>query len=147
MAVNYTPKLTLKHNQNIISIDYVVLDYRSGDKQSYAYRLQGFDTGWHYNRSERRATYTNLPPGDYVFEVKCTNQELYSNGPVKSMQITILPPWWKTWWAYLLYTLVAVLIFEIVRRAAVTMLRLRQRIAVEKKTGGAEIEFLHQCIA
>ncbi len=94
----------------------VVLDYRSGDKQSYAYRLQGFDTGWHYNRSERRATYTNLPPGDYVFEVKSKNQELYSNGQVKRMHITILPPWWKTWWAYLLYVVVTIIILEIVRR-------------------------------
>jgi signal transduction histidine kinase/DNA-binding response OmpR family regulator/ligand-binding sensor domain-containing protein len=141
LSVNHTPGLTLKHNQNIISIDYVVLDYRSSDKQSYAYRLQGFDTGWHYNRSERRATYTNLPPGDYVFEVKCTNQELYSNEPVKSMHITILPPWWKTWWAYALYVLIAAIIFEIVRRAALTMLRLRHRIAVEKKLAELKLNF------
>lgn len=140
-SVNHTSKLTLKHNQNIISVDYVVLDYRSGDKQSYAYRLQGFDTGWHYNRSERRATYTNLPPGDYVFEVKTMNQELYSNGPVKSMHITILPPWWKTWWAYLLYVLATVIILEIVRRAIVTNLRLRHRIAVEKKLAELKLNF------
>lgn len=140
-SVNHTSKLTLKHNQNIISIDYVVLDYRSGDKQSYAYRLQGFDTGWHYNRSERRATYTNLPPGDYVFEVKSMNQELYSNGPVKSMHISILPPWWKTWWAYLLYVVVTIIILEIVRRAVVTNLRLRHRIAVEKKLAELKLNF------
>jgi signal transduction histidine kinase/ligand-binding sensor domain-containing protein/DNA-binding response OmpR family regulator len=140
-SVNHTPELALKHNQNIISIDYVVLDYRSSGKQSYAYRLQGFDTGWHYNRSERRATYTNLPPGDYVFEVKCTNPELYSNEPVKSMHITILPPWWKTWWAYAIYVLIAAIIFEIVRRAALTMLRLRHRIAVEKKLAELKLNF------
>jgi signal transduction histidine kinase/CheY-like chemotaxis protein len=140
-SVNHTSKLRLKYNQNIISIDYVVLDYRSSDKQSYAYRLKGFDTGWHYNRSERRATYTNLPPGDYLFEVKCTNQELYSNEPVKSMQITILPPWWKTWWAYALYVLIAALLFEIVRRAALTMLRLRHQMAVEKKLAELKLNF------
>jgi signal transduction histidine kinase/ligand-binding sensor domain-containing protein/DNA-binding response OmpR family regulator len=140
-SVNHTTKLTLKHNQNIISIDYVVLDYRSGDKQSYAYRLQGFDTGWHYNRSERRATYTNLPPGEYVFEVKSMNQELYHNGPVKSMHITILPPWWKTWWAYLLYVIVTIIILEIVRRAIVVNLRLRHRIAVEKKLAELKLNF------
>ncbi|WP_205508920.1 hybrid sensor histidine kinase/response regulator transcription factor [Longitalea arenae] len=140
-SVNHTSELTLQHHQNIISIDYVVLDYRSSDKQSYAYRLQGFDTGWHYNRSERRATYTNLPPGDYVFEVKCTNQELYSNIPVKSMRITILPPWWKTWWAYLIYIFIAAIIIGIVRRAALTMLRLRHRIAVEKKLAELKLNF------
>jgi signal transduction histidine kinase/ligand-binding sensor domain-containing protein/DNA-binding response OmpR family regulator len=140
-SINHTQKLTLKHNQNIISIDYTVLDYRSGDKQLYAYRLQGFDTGWHYNRSEHRATYTNLPPGGYVFEVKSMNHELYSNGPVKRMHITIFPPWWKTWWAYLLYVLVAIIILEIVRRATVTNLRLRHRIAVEKKLAELKLNF------
>ncbi|WP_207514565.1 hybrid sensor histidine kinase/response regulator transcription factor [Longitalea luteola] len=140
-SVNHTKELTLKYDQNIISIDYVVLDFRSSDKQSYAYRLRGFDTGWHYNRSERRATYTNLPPGDYVFEVKCTNQQLYSNVPVKSMHITILPPWWKTWWAYLIYVLITAIIIEIVRGATLTMLRLRHRIAVEKKLAELKLNF------
>ena len=141
VSVDHTPLLKLAYNQNNISIDYKVLDYRSSDKQSYAYRLQGFDTGWHYNRSERRATYTNLPPGEYVFEVTCINPELYSNAPVKSLSITILPPWWKTWWAYLIYVLAAAIIFEIVRRAALTMLQLRHRIAVEKKLAELKLNF------
>ena len=140
-SIDHTPALQLAYNQNNISIDYRVLDYRSGDKQSYAYRLQGFDTGWHYNRSERRATYTNLLPGDYEFEVKCINPDLYSNEPVKSLHITIRPPWWKTGWAYLIYVLVAAIIFEIVRRAALTMLRLRHRIAVEKKLAELKLNF------
>lgn len=140
-SVDHTANLRLAYNQNNISIDYVVLDYRSNDKQAYAYRLQGFDTGWHYNRSERRSTYTNLPPGDYLFEVTCANPDLYSNEPVKSLSITILPPWWKTGWAYLIYVLAAAILFEIVRRAAITMLRLRQRIAVEKKLAELKLNF------
>jgi signal transduction histidine kinase/DNA-binding response OmpR family regulator len=140
-SVNHIPALRLAYNQNNISIDYRVLDYRSSDKQSYAYRLQGFDTGWHYNRSERRSTYTNLPPGDYVFEVKCVNPDLYSNEPVKRLPITILPPWWKTWWAYLIYVLAAAIVFEIIRRAALTMLRLRQKISVEKKLAELKLNF------
>jgi signal transduction histidine kinase/ligand-binding sensor domain-containing protein/DNA-binding response OmpR family regulator len=141
VSIDHSPALQLAYNQNNISIDYKVLDYRSSDKQSYAYRLQGFDTGWHYNRSERRATYTNLPPGNYVFEVTCINPDLYSNTPVKSLPITIRPPWWKTWWAHLMYALVVAVIFWIVRRAALTMLRLRQRIAVEKKLAELKLNF------
>lgn len=140
-SIDHIPSLRLAYNQNNISIDYMVLDYRSSDKQSYAYRLQGFDTSWHYNRRERRSTYTNLPPGDYVFEVKCVNPDLYSNEPVKSLPITILPPWWKTWWAYLIYVLAAAIIFEVVRRSALTMLRLRQRVAVEKKLAELKLNF------
>ncbi|WP_158644132.1 hybrid sensor histidine kinase/response regulator transcription factor [Pseudobacter ginsenosidimutans] len=140
-SVNHTPSLELKYNQNIISIDYVVLDYRAGSKQSYAYRLAGFDKDWHYNMSDRRATYTNLPPGDYVFEVKCMTRELYNNVPVKSMRITILPPPWKTWWAYTLYAIAALLLFLFARRTALTMLRLRHKIALEKKIAAMKMNF------
>jgi signal transduction histidine kinase/ligand-binding sensor domain-containing protein/DNA-binding response OmpR family regulator len=141
LAANYTEALTLKYDQNIISIDYTVPDFRSNSKASYAYRLKGFDEEWYYNRSENRATYTNLPPGKYVFEVKCINNELYNNVPAKSMAITILPPPWKTWWAYVIYGVLAVLAFLLIRRTVLTMLRLRQNIALEKKLSDIKLNF------
>jgi signal transduction histidine kinase/ligand-binding sensor domain-containing protein/DNA-binding response OmpR family regulator len=140
-AVNYAPSLTLRYNQNIISFDYGVLDFRSNNKQSYAWYLKGFDTGWQTATTERRATYTNLPPGDYVFEVKCVNKELYSNVPVKSIPITILPPPWKTGWAYCIYVLLALALLALIRRNALTMLRLRHKIAVEKKIAELKLNF------
>ncbi|MDI3320905.1 hybrid sensor histidine kinase/response regulator transcription factor [Pinibacter soli] len=141
LAANYTQALTLKHDQNIISIDYTVPDFRWNSKASYAYRLKGFDDEWHYNRFENRATYTNLPPGKYVFEVKSVNNELYSNVPAKSMSITILPPPWKTWWAYAIYGALASLAFLLIRRTVLTMLRLRQNIALEKKLSDIKLNF------
>ncbi len=87
--INNLNELELEHNQNGISIEFAVLDYRSVDKQNFSYRLKGFDDIWRNTDGQRRATYTNLPPGDYVFEVRSLNDELYDQLPFKSIPITI----------------------------------------------------------
>ena len=139
--INNTDAIELKYNQNIISVDYTVLDYRSGNNQQYAYRLKGLDSNWQSNQNQHRATYTNLPPGKYTFEVKCVSSDLYLNQPKRKLAIIILPPFWLTWWAYLLYFITLVIVIEIARRVALTMLRLRQRIAVEQKLADLKMSF------
>ncbi|QKJ30768.1 response regulator [Mucilaginibacter mali] len=138
---NYTGSLTLNHNQNNFSIDYTVLDQRSGLKQAYAYRLQNFDQAWRNNQTQRRATYTNLSPGKYLFEIKSLNTDLYIKQPYRSLQIIILPPWWQTWWAYLLYAIVVAVISVVIRKNALTMLHLRQNVAVEKRMAELKMTF------
>lgn len=140
-AVNFTDELTLKYNQNIISIDYAILDQRAGNRPELVYRLLGFDSAWHNDRLQRRATYTNLPPGKYVFEVKSFSSDLYSNTPYKRMSITILPPPWKTWWAYVLYILFIAAVLLVVRRYALAMIRLRNKVAIEKKLAAMKESF------
>ena len=133
--------ITLKHNQNIISIDYGILDFRSADRQTFQYRLIGFDDAWQNNKNRRRASYTNLPPGAYVFQVKSSDTDNYSNVPQKSLAITILPPFWKTWWAYLIYVLLFAILVEIIRRVASTFLQLRQKIAIEQQMTALKMNF------
>lgn len=140
-SIDNASEIELNYRQNIFSIDYTVLDYRGSDKQTYQYRLKGFDNNWQNNQSQRRATFTNLPPGHYTFEVRCINKDLYNNIPVKALKINILPPPWRTWWAYLIYVIIAGIIFEIIRRTALTMLRLRQRIAVEHQLTELKVQF------
>ena len=141
-GINYVSRLNLKYNQNIISIYYALLDPRgSGDRQGFAYRLLGFDSTWHNDRQFRKATYTNLPPGNYVFEVKSLSADLYVNQPYKQLAITILPPPWKTGWAYLLYALVVAIILFFIRRYALAMIRLRHKIAVEQKLAALKMHF------
>jgi signal transduction histidine kinase/ligand-binding sensor domain-containing protein/CheY-like chemotaxis protein/AraC-like DNA-binding protein len=139
--INRVEGIELNYRQNIFSIDYAVLDFRGNDKQTYFYRLKNFDNNWQNNQNQRRVTFTNLPPGKYQLEVKSVNQDLYSNIPVKTLSITILPPPWRTWWAYLLYLLMAAAIVEIIRRSALTMLRLRQRIAIEHQLTELKVKF------
>ncbi|MEI6945636.1 two-component regulator propeller domain-containing protein [Paraflavisolibacter sp. H34] len=139
--INYISELTLKHHQNIVSIAYAIPDARAGRRQAFAYRLVGFDSAWHDDRQFRRATYTNLPPGQYVFEVKSLSPDLYSNQPYKRLSITILPPWWKTWWAWLLYALLAGALLYLVWRYATVLIRLRNKIAVEQKMAALKMDF------
>jgi signal transduction histidine kinase/ligand-binding sensor domain-containing protein/DNA-binding response OmpR family regulator len=140
--INYVSRLNLKYNQNIISINYAILDPRgSGDRQGFAYRLLGFDSAWHNDWQFRKATYTNLPPGNYVFEVKSLSKDLYANQPYKQLAITILPPPWKTWWAYLLYALVIGVILFFIRRYTLAMIKLRHTIAVEQKLAALKMHF------
>jgi signal transduction histidine kinase/ligand-binding sensor domain-containing protein/CheY-like chemotaxis protein/AraC-like DNA-binding protein len=139
--INYVADLTLRHNQDIISIDYAILDNRAGSRHTLVYRLLGFDSVWHDDGRQRRVTYTNLPPGQYVFEVKSGTTDLYSNAPYRRLTITILPPPWKTWWAYLLYAVFVALILFFIRRTALAMIRLRHKIAVEQKLAALKVNF------
>jgi signal transduction histidine kinase/DNA-binding NarL/FixJ family response regulator len=139
--INSAGEIVLNYRQNIFSIDYTVLDYRGSDRQVYWYRLKGFDNNWQNNQSQHRLTFTNLPAGTYQLEVKCVNPELYQNTPIKMLSISILPPPWRTWWAYLLYGVIIIIIFEMVRRNALTKLRLRQRITVEHQLTELKVQF------
>ncbi|WEK20278.1 MAG: two-component regulator propeller domain-containing protein [Candidatus Pedobacter colombiensis] len=139
--INDTKEIKLKYNENIISIDFSVLDYRSSNKQIYAYRLNGFDTEWHNVKNQRKATYTNLPSGNYVFEVKSLNADLYENLPIKTVSIKIAPPPWRTAWAYILYLILFGILIGVARRIVFTMIRLRNRIAVEQRLTELKLSF------
>ena len=103
--INITQSLTLKHNQNVITLEYAALDMAHPSQMSYAYQLVGFDPDWQYVDNKREVTYTNLPSGHYTFKVKSTHNEGVWHEMEQPLSITILPPWWRTWWAYMLYAL------------------------------------------
>jgi len=140
-AIDQTQEITLKYDQNLINIDYTTLDYKTAQKIWYAYILEGFDKQWNQVKTARQATYTNLPPGHYVFKVKSVSNYLFKNVPFKSVNITILPPPWKTWWAYLAYVIMAAIAIEIARRIIMTMINLRNRIAVEQRVAELKLDF------
>ncbi|MFA4869354.1 MAG: two-component regulator propeller domain-containing protein [Pedobacter sp.] len=139
--INEVKQIDLNYNENIISIDFAVLDYRSGNKLQYAYRLNGFDTEWQSVKNQRRATYTNLPPGNYLFEVKSMNADLYESLPAKKLAIHIAPPPWRTAWAYILYVVLLGVLIEIARRITFTVIRLRNKIALEQRLTELKLRF------
>jgi signal transduction histidine kinase/ligand-binding sensor domain-containing protein/DNA-binding response OmpR family regulator len=98
-------EIVLNYNQSVFSIEYVALNYTHTEKNNYAYKLDGFDKRWNYVGTQRKATYTNLSPGTYTFSVKASNNDGVWNDVGKSLVIVITPPWYLTWWAYLLYAL------------------------------------------
>jgi signal transduction histidine kinase/ligand-binding sensor domain-containing protein/HPt (histidine-containing phosphotransfer) domain-containing protein/BarA-like signal transduction histidine kinase len=107
--INQLEQLTLTHLEKLISFEFAALHFAEPMNNQYAYMLQGFDEKWVYTNAEnRRATYTNLPAGDYVFRVKASNGDGYWNEQGKSLNVTVLPAPWLSWWAFTFYFLVFV---------------------------------------
>ncbi len=88
--------ITLNHKQSVFRIAFVALSYNSPSKNHFAYKMDGFDADWSYIGNKREATYTSLPAGDYVFRVIASNNDGVWNKEGVLLNITILPPWWKT---------------------------------------------------
>ncbi|TDE17212.1 hybrid sensor histidine kinase/response regulator transcription factor [Dyadobacter psychrotolerans] len=102
--IGMTDEIKLSHSQNIFTLDFALLNYIKPGKNSYAYKLEGFEKDWNYVNTSS-ATYTNLPAGKYTFLVKGANNDgLWSKVPARLI-IEVLPPFWKTWWAYCLYAI------------------------------------------
>jgi len=103
-AINHTDTIVLSRNQNNFTIAFVALDFVKPVKNEYAYYLEGYESDWIFSGKRNFATYTHLPPGEYVFRAKGTNNDgVWSVEPAK-VRIISLPPFWKTWWAFLIYT-------------------------------------------
>ncbi len=95
--------LRLSQRGSVFSIEFAALHYTDPSRNTYAYRLDGFDRDWvNTDAAHRSATYTNLDPGTYTFSVKAANHHGLWSENAASMTITILPPWFKTWWFRLL---------------------------------------------
>lgn len=95
--------ITLPFNKAVLSIDFVALDYSAPDKINYAYYLEGWDKAWNYVGKARTANYTRLNEGLYTFRVKATDAKGQWLNQEQKLLIRVLPPWYRTWWAWLLY--------------------------------------------
>lgn len=111
-SVNPDKKVKLRYYQAAFTIYFAALNYVFPNKNQYAYKLDGFDRNWNSVINERSATYTNIPPGHYTFRVKACNNDGLWNEAGTSFDIQILPPPWKTWWAYTLYFLLIAAVFS-----------------------------------
>lgn len=113
--ISYTPGLRFAHDQSNFTIEYALLNFIKPEKNQYAFMLEGIENQWNHTRSTA-ATYNNLPPGHYTFLVKGANNDgVWSTTPAR-LEITILPPIWKTWYAYTLYVLFAGAVIFLVLR-------------------------------
>ena len=114
--VSETTEIKLAHWQNNISFEFVALHYNQPGKNKYSYMLVNYDHAWHEAANRRSATYTNLEPGEYFFRVRGSNNDGVWNKKGTTIRIIITPPWWKTTWAYVLYTVSVIALFLITHR-------------------------------
>ncbi|WP_341220743.1 hybrid sensor histidine kinase/response regulator transcription factor [Polaribacter atrinae] len=105
-SIDETASLELKYFENSFSFEFAALHYSAPSKNKFAYKLEGFDKDWIYTNSNKRfATYTNLEFGKYTLKVKASNNDGIWEDTATKIDITIIPPIWKTTWAYIFYVL------------------------------------------
>ncbi|WP_170061790.1 two-component regulator propeller domain-containing protein [Hymenobacter chitinivorans] len=122
---------TLPYALNHLTFDFVGVSLTNPAKVRYQYRLAGFDAHWSRPGATTFATYTNLPPGHYTFEVKAANNDGVWNPEPTRLRFTIGAPWWRSWGAYGLYLLVLAGSFYAVRRQTQRRERERARQQLE----------------
>jgi len=103
-----TKEITLDYSQSVFTLSFAALDYSVPENNNYAYKLEGFDKDWNYVGKERKATYTNLDPGTYVFQVIASNNNNVWNKDGVSLRIIIKPPFWLTWWFRIIIVLLLI---------------------------------------
>jgi signal transduction histidine kinase/ligand-binding sensor domain-containing protein len=103
-SIGYTDELTLSHEQNFISFTFAGLLFSSPETIRYRYKLEGLGDRWYEgDSSHRRATFTTLPSGKYTFRVQAAGARSPWDEPGTTLNITVLPAWWATWWFRLIY--------------------------------------------
>lgn len=139
--ITYTRKITLHPGQNTFSIEYTTTDYIPFNKDEIVYRLEGFSNSW--NKLERDViTYTNLNPGLYTLIVRAKDAD-ESLVPPSRLQIEVLPPFYRTPWAYLLYAVCLAVIAHFLIRTYYRRIQLQESLKYEKKHA-EDIERLNQ---
>lgn len=97
MTIDDKKEFVLPYDEDF-SFEFASMDFTNSGKNNYAYFLHGFDKEWIFSGTRRFVNYTNLDQGEYTFRVKGSNNDGVWNEEGISIKITILPPFWKTWW-------------------------------------------------
>ncbi|PWA06110.1 hybrid sensor histidine kinase/response regulator [Flavobacterium psychrotolerans] len=96
--ISETKEIVLSYKESVFTIEFSALNYIHPEKNQFAYMLEGFDKNWNYLEDQRKATYTNLNPGNYIFHVKASNNDGVWNEKGATLKIKITKPFWATWW-------------------------------------------------
>lgn len=133
-ALSRTREIVLKHRENVFSIEFAALNYFHPEKNRYAYKLEGFNKEWLYtDERQRKAIFTNLNAGDYVFRVKASNNDDIWNDTGVTLHIKVLPPFWKSPLAFGLYALLILGALLLARKIVLERERLKYRMAQEQQ--------------
>lgn len=134
--INFAREINLTYKQSTFSISFAALNFTSSGNNQYAYKLEGFDLDWNYIGQERKASYTNVEPGEYTFLVKAANNDGIWNDQATAIKIIISPPFWQTLWF-------RVLIVIIILYVAYQLFNFLKRLEMEKLEKAKKDE-LHQ---
>ncbi|WP_374165783.1 two-component regulator propeller domain-containing protein [Arcticibacter sp. MXS-1] len=140
-SITESRELKLNYDQNVFSIEFAALNFSNAPKNKYSYILEGFNKKWlTSDATNRKATFTNLDPGEYTFKVKASNDSGVWNHEGASIKITILPPFWRTPMAYILYAVFVLAFLFYLRKRGID--KLREQFALEQER--QEVRRMHQ---
>jgi len=131
-AITEAKEITLSYDQSVISFEFAALNYAWQQKQQYSYRLVGFDKSWNNIGTSRQATYTNLSPGNYVLMIRSKANSGKWSTRTTQLKLTILPPYWMTWWFRILAAVVVVGTIVLLVRLRIRTIK-RQKILLEQQ--------------
>jgi len=137
--ISVVKDIYLDYKQNF-TLSYVSLNYTAPEQNRYLYRLEGFDNEWVDGGTSKSASYTNLDPGEYVFHVKASNNDGLWNAGETAIKIHVLPPFWRTVYAYVLYFCLAVGTLLYIRHRGIQKLKLKFAVIQEKMKAEQLIE-------
>ncbi|MEP6684035.1 MAG: two-component regulator propeller domain-containing protein [Parafilimonas sp.] len=147
-AVPYTSSITLPYDSSSLTIQVAALSYIIPAMNEYMYKMDGLDKDWTHINGNRNIYYTKLPPGNYTFEIKASNSDDVWNKTPTTLSIQILPPFWASIWAYILYALIIIAIAFIILRYYFIALREKNQRKIktlemekEREIYNAKIEF------
>jgi len=138
-----TNEIILTPDENIFSIEFAALHFASPRKNKYSYILENLNDHWiETNASRRFVSYTTLEPGKYIFRVKASNNDGIWNDEERSLSILVLPPFWSTWWAYILYAVITfTIIFGYIKYKTSAQ---KRELAILRSADRLKTEFLAQ---
>jgi signal transduction histidine kinase/DNA-binding response OmpR family regulator/streptogramin lyase len=139
-AVVDSGKIRVPYNEAILSFDFAALEYSAPSNITYGYFLEGWDKHWNLTKNVRTINYSNLGEGSYRLRLKSTNAEEVWNPRETTLSIVVLPPWYRSWWAWLLYGLAAATLFYYYRRYKLRQTRLEYEIQIARLTAEKEKE-------
>jgi len=137
--ISVAKQIDLDYGQNF-SISYAAINFTLPQQNGYAYMLKGFNKSWNYVGPTTTAYYTNLDPGEYLFKVRACNNDGVWNYTGAQIRVMIHPPLWMTWYAYLLYILIAASALLFIRHLGIKKVKAKLALEQERK----EAERLHE---
>ena len=132
-SISHTNEIVLSHSQSAFNIEFVALNYILPEKNQYAYYMEGVDLDWNYVGNKRSASYMNLEPGKYTFHVKASNNDNLWNEKGIGLNIVILPPFWKTPWAFLILGIILLLLLLLARAIIISRIKQQNQIEFQRR--------------
>lgn len=132
MSISETSHLILKNDQKVFTLEFTALDFVNNTGNLYSYYLDRFDKGWNEPSTSRTATYTNLFPGDYTLKIKRVLPGNLSADEVLLLNITVLPPFWMTWWFRAIMILLIITLSYFLIRFIVNREKIKNELVFER---------------